>query len=429
MNHRRSKRRSRITAGVVAAVAMGMTATAVTAFACAPRQGHRHWQSSWSTAPQQPNAGTPTTGTNWSMEGFVNQTVRQVVRMSTGGSHIRIRLSNLYGTTPLHVTGATVALSDGGAAVRTGTVVPLTFAGSRATTIRGGGFLDSDSTALAVQPLQLITVTLYFAGASGASTFHDDGLTTSYKATGDHRSDVPGDAFQGPTSHSFYYVTGVDVAGSAGRGTVVTFGDSITNGHNSTVGGDGRYSDALADRLAAAHRPRGVVNVGITGNLLLSDSPCFGDKGTARFRSDVLSQPGVSTVIFEEGTNDIWDSVGNYGCGQTPEVTAQQIIDGYRSVIRAAHARSVKIIGGTMLPFKAFYMKPEDFQRAEAIRDTLNTWIRTSGAFDGVVDFAKAVADPSDPQQLNPAFNSGDGLHPNDAGYRAMAAAVDLNTL
>ena len=231
-----------------------------------------------------------------------------------------------------------------------------------------------------VSALESLTVTLFFAGSTGPSTFHEDGLTASYRAAGDHRFDSGAAAFAKQTSHSFYYLTGVDVTGGRTRNTVVTFGDSITNGHNSTVGGNDRYSDALAGRLALARRPLAVANSGISGNTLLNGLACFGEKGITRFRRDALGQPGVRTVIFGEGTNDIWDSEGKFGgCGQTPRVTADQLIAGYQTLIRAAHARGVRIIGATIIPFKAPYMSPADFLRAEAIRDQVNHWIRTSG--------------------------------------------------
>jgi lysophospholipase L1-like esterase len=271
-------------------------------------------------------------------------------------------------------------------------------------------------------------VTLYFAGTTGPATFHEDGLTTTYLADGNHLHDTGAGAFGGPTSHSSYFLTGVDVTAPRPE-TVVAFGDSITNGHNSTVDGNARYTDALADRLVADHMPLSVANAGITGNLLLHHLPCFGDTGVTRFQRDVLDQPGVRTAIVMEGSNDIWDSVANYGCGTTPEITADQIIDGLRSLIAAAHARGIRVVGATILPFWAFYLSPDQFARAEEIRQAVNSWVLHSGAFDSVADFASAVADPANPQQLNPAYDSGDHLHPDDAGYRAIAATIDTGAL
>jgi lysophospholipase L1-like esterase len=288
---------------------------------------------------QSPVPGNDTTdpkGPNWS-DGFSNQTVRQVIRVSSGGSQVRVRLSNLYGTKPLKVAGATIARTRDGATVEPGTLRSLTFHGARSATISAGRVAASDPAAVPVAALESLTIT---------------------------------------------------------------------------------------------RRPLAVANSGISGNTLLNGLACFGEKGITRFRRDALGQPGVRTVIFGAGTNDIWDSEGKFGgCGQTPQVTADQLIAGYQTLIRAAHARGVRIIGATIIPFKAPYMSPADFLRAEAIRDQANHWIRTSGEFDAVADFAKAVADPADPEELNPACNSGDFLHPNDAGYRAIAATIKPNEL
>lgn len=254
-------------------------------------------------------------------------------------------------------------------------------------------------------------------------------MTTTYRAAGDHRADTGDAAFAGATSHSTYYLTGVDVAGGAARGTVVGFGDSITNGHNSTVGADRRYTDDLAGRLAADHRPLAVTNAGITGNLMLSDSSECGDGGLDRFERDVLDQPGVRTAIVMEGSNDIWDSGADHGCGRTAPVTADQLIAGYQRLVRAAHERGVRVVGATIVPFKAFFEPPDEFAAAEAVRVAVNRWVLTSGAFDATADFAGAVADPADPQQLDPGYDSGDYFHPNDAGYRAIAGTIDPATL
>ncbi len=415
---------------VIAAAAAALAATlmAGSAASASPQQPAMHWSASWTSAMQQPVASTPSMGENWSTEGFSDQTVRQQVRVSGGGNVVRIRLSNLDGTEPLRLAGATIAECAGGAATKPGTMRSLTFRGSRSVTIPAGQVTASDATGLHVAPLESLTVTLYFAAATGPSTFHEDGLTTTYQATGDHARDRGAAAFDGPTSHSYYYLTGVDVA-TRGPQTVVAFGDSITNGHNSTVGGNDRYTDALAERLIAVHSPLSVANAGITGNLLLHQLPCFGETGITRFQRDALGQPGVRTIILMEGSNDIWDSQDSYGCGTTPAVTAGQIIDGFRALIAAAHARGIRVIGATILPFKANYESAADFQRAEAIRQAVNNWILSSGQYDAVADFAAAVADPADPQQLNPSYDSGDHLHPNDAGYRAIAAGINIRNL
>jgi len=421
----RSSFMAAVTAVLAAALAAGPAAAASSPAPAGP------WSASWASAPQPPVASSDAFGPNWSMTGFSDQSIRQVIRLSHGGSRIRIRLSNRYGARPLHVTGATIAEALDGAAPRPGTIRRLSFRGARSVTIPAGRSTASDATALPVSSLESVTITLFFAGATGPSTFHEDGLTTSYRATGDHLADPGSAAFAGTTSHSYYYLDGVDVSGGGARGTVVAFGDSISNGHNSTVGASKRYTDALAGRLAAAHVPLGVANAGITGNLLLSQLPCFGEKGVARFQRDALGQPGVRAVIVEEGTNDIWDSQANHNCGTeiTPVVTARQIIGGYQVLIRAAHARGIRVVGATMLPFKAPYESPADFAKAEAVREAVNRWILTSGQYDAVADFARAVADPADPQRLNPVYDSGDDLHPNDAGYQAIAAAINLGDL
>ncbi|MEU4291556.1 SGNH/GDSL hydrolase family protein [Kribbella sp. NPDC026596] len=364
---------------------------------------HDGWSAAWATAMQRPTANTA----NWSTTGFEHQTIRQTIRLSTGGRSLRIRLSNEYGTKPLHLTGVTVGERH----------LTAPFHGSPRTTIAPGRTITSDPVKIPTVAGEQLTISLYVEGSTGPATFHEDGLTTTYATPGGHLHD---DVVGGETSHSVYYLTGVDVTGATG--TVVTFGDSITNGHNSTVGADRRYSDALAERLRS--RRLGVANVGISGNLLLHELPCFGAQGTSRFESDALGQPGVRTVVVEEGENDIWDSEFNFGCGSTPRVTADQIVAGYRSMIRSAHAHGVRIVGATITPFKADYMQPADFARAEAIRDQVNTWIRTSGQYDAVADFARAVGDPADEQRLNPAYDSGDHLHPNDAGYQALAVVA-----
>jgi lysophospholipase L1-like esterase len=362
---------------------------------------------------------------NWSA-GFTGQSVRQVIRVSRGGSAVRIRLSNVHGTTALRLAGASIGKAGQGAAVRPGSLRPVTFGHSLSTVIPAGREAVSDAALVRVSPLERLTVTLYFAEPTGPSTFHLFSTATSYRTAGDHRFDRDSRAFA-ETSQSWYYLAGVDVAGQNRdeRGAVVTFGDSLTDGTASTTDADNRYPDELAERLAAAGRPMGVLNAGVGGNRLLNDTPGCGQKATARFGRDVLGLPGVRTVIVMEGLNDIGISEGGFG----EKVTGQQLIDGHRALIRAAHARGIRVIGATLTPTKGTFLPGYYTESGEAMREKVNAWIRHSGEYDAVADFERAVADPSDPDQLRQEYNGGDGLHLNDAGMRALAQAVDLATL
>lgn len=417
---------------VAVATALAVQPGAAPAFASGrPPGAHSGWNGAWGAAPHRPVPGNDWDGPNWSLDGFAAQSVRQVVRISAGGSRVRIHLSNAYGTSPLRITGATVAKSGAGAALRPGTLRTLRFGHRAATAVKAGGEATSDPVTLPVAPLESLTVTLFFAAPTGPATFHEGGLATAYRAAGDHRSDTAPDAFAGETSHSRYFLTGVDVAGAAPpvRGTVVAFGDSVTDGHGSTPGADRRYPDRLAERLAASGRRLAVVNAGIGGNKLLTDTLCYGERGLTRFRRDVLDRPGVRTVIVLEGINDIGTGgfPDYFGCGASPEVTAGRLIAAHRALIRAAHARGVRIVGATITPMKGF--QGYDTPAKERVRDAVNHWIRTGGGYDAVADFDRALADPDVPDALRPAFDSGDHLHPNDAGAATLAAAVDLAAL
>ena len=410
-----------------AALVASLATMSMTAAPAAARPDHSvsHWTGTWSTsmiAAFPDFFGTP----NWS-GGFDNHSVRQPVRVSRGGSALRIRVSNVYGTTPLRLTGASIGRAGDGASIRPGSLRVVTFGGRRSAVVPAGRQLGSDPVALRVDPLERLAVTLYFAAPTGPATFHPQALATSYRAAGDHLRDRSGDAYT-ETSQSWYYVSGVDVAGPQPRrdsGVVVAFGDSITDGSFSTPDANNRYPDELAERLVAAGRRLGVVNTGIGGNRILTDADGFGERATARFGRDVLGQPGVRTVIVLEGINDIGLGAGTGGV----PVTAQQLIDGHRALIRAAHARGVRAVGATILPFAGVIYPGYYTERGEAVRDAVNDWIRTSGEYDVVADLDRALADPADPDRLSPAFDGGDGLHPNDAGMRAMAETIDLGSL
>ncbi|MFG2133535.1 SGNH/GDSL hydrolase family protein [Streptomyces sp. NPDC048751] len=388
------------------------------------------WTGAWGTAVQQPVAGSEDWGPNWSRQGFADQSVRQVVRFATGGSALRIRLSNAYGTTPLRITAATVARSAGDAQVWPGTARELTFGGRQSTTIAPGRELVSDAGSLSTSPLEKLTVTLYFADRTGPASFHRFTTATSYRAAGRHLSDVAGDPFKESTN-AWYFLTGVEVSGAASprRGTVVAFGDSLIDGTGATPGADNRFTDKLAERLVAARRPLDVVNAGIGGNRILNDSPCYGDKATDRFPRDVLGRPGVRTVIIHLGANDIGaPQMGDPCMGSAPAVTAGQIIEAHKQLIRAAHAHGVKAVGATILPMKGALF-PVYSEQGEKVRTSVNHWIRTSGAYDAVLDVDRALANPVDPALPRPGYVFQDGLHPNEAGFHAIASAMDLDAL
>lgn len=362
---------------------------------------------------------------NWSLDGFTNQSVRQVVRVTRGGSTVRIRLSNVYGSMPLPLAGASLGVAGDGASVRRATMHTLTFDRSLSTAIPAGREAVSDAVRMRVSPLERLTITLFFAKPTGPATFHMRSFATSYRATGNHQLDESAGAF-GETTTSWYYLTGVDVAGSRGNesGAMVAFGDSITDGAVSTTDANHRYPDELAERLVAAGHPMGVLNAGIATNQVLGTFPGGGVSALDRFQRDALDQPGARTVIILEGINDI--AINTLTTGQP--VTAAQLIDGYRTLIQAAHRRGIRVIGATIMPTKGAVF-PFYTDGGDAVREAVNDWIRNSGVYDAVVDLDRVIADPADPDRMRPDYNSGDGVHPNDAGMRAIADAIDLDTL
>jgi lysophospholipase L1-like esterase len=354
---------------------------------------------------------------------FHDQTIRMVAHSSVEGTALRIHLSNLRSTIPLTVGAVSIAAQADRATAVAGSQRAATFSHKRSVTIPAGAELVSDPVSMSVKAGQNVLVSIYLPNATSSATWHSDAFDTSYLSVpGDHTADAADGNYIAATT-SWYYLSGLDVVSPDARGTVVAFGDSITDGYNTPAGAYHRWPDDLARRLAGTH-PMGVVDAGIGGNRVLTDVPNIwqGISATRRFAHDALGQPGVRDVILLEGINDIGN---NAGPGGAP-LTAQDLINGYRNLIQQAHAADVRIIGGTLLPDKGAGYYSDS---AEAIRQAVNTWIRTSGAFDGVVDFEKAVADPAEPTALSPAFDSGDHLHPNEAGMQALANAVDLSLL
>lgn len=374
------------------------------------------WAAAWgaspvvgSEIPWSPNCRAGT--------GLADQTVRNVLFTSTGGSQTRIRLSNVFGTTALTVGSATVAIQGDGATPLGGTLRQLRFAGSPGVTMVAGGQALSDPVDLAVPPLSKLLVSVYVPGPTGPVTNHPFTAQGNYIAAGDQTG---AQATGWQDNPCWMLVDGVDVkANSRVTGSVVALGDSITDTSATSGNADQRWPDHLARRLNA--RPGkilSVVNAGLGGNRVLAPrdgEPYWGVPALARLHRDVFSQTGVQAVIVFEGINDL-----GY------DATAPQLIAAYQQIVALARQQGLRVYGATITPFKGSFIWTET--RAQSWRE-INNWIRTSRTFDGVFDFAKATADPADPDRLNPAHDSGDHLHPNDAGCVAMANAVDLNRL
>jgi lysophospholipase L1-like esterase len=348
-----------------------------------------------------------------------NQTIRQIVRTSLGGSRVRIVLSNAFGTAPIDIGGATIALREKESTLQAASVKPLTFGGSAAARVLAGATLVSDPVDLAVAPLTDLAVDLFVPGELGISaspvTTHNGALQTNYiSVAGNHAGVVAMGVDTRPTS--WFLLSRVEVMAPARTMAVVAFGDSITDGSRSTVDTNNRWPDHLARRLAAQKGAGvAVLNAGIGGNRVLGDGA--GLSALARFDKDVLMQTGVTHVVVMEGINDIGIARSN------PSPSAADLIAGHKQLIERAHARGLKIYGATLTPFDG---APYYTAEGEAKRQALNEWIRTSKAYDAVIDFDKATRDPAAPTKFLPLYDSGDHLHPGDAGYKAMGEAVDL---
>jgi lysophospholipase L1-like esterase len=348
-----------------------------------------------------------------------NQTLRQIVHVSSGGSRIRVVLSNAFGTLPIAVGAAHVALRAMEANLQPQSVKPLTVSGSAAFTVLAGAVVLTDPVDLTVPAAGDLAIDLYFPGEVGTGpsplTVHNGALQTNYLLTTGNNSGVVAPAVTARPAQ-WVLLSRVEVTAAPSTGTIVTFGDSITDGTRSTADTNSRWPDVLAQRLAAAKKPFGISNQGIAGNRLLGDGA--GVSALARFDRDVLLQTGASHVIVLEGINDIGVARNN------AKPTDQDLIGAHQQMIERAHARGLKIIGATLTPFEgAAYFTPE----GEAKRQALNEFIRAGGLYDGVIDFDKATRDPAAPTKFNPLYDSGDHLHPNDAGYKAMGEAIDLN--
>lgn len=373
------------------------------------------WVGTWSGAPAGPEPNAP--------DGYPGWSIRNVVHTSVGGTSVRVHLSNLFGRAPLLVGRATVAVAaaPGSPSAAAGSMRSLTFGGRTSVRVPAGGAVVSDAVQLSVPQAADLLVTTYTPKASGPVTYHPRAQQTSFMAFGERTARSDGAAYTTRTPY-WRYVTGVDVFTRQAAGSVVLFGDSITDGITSTVGANHRWPDRLAARLRGSGDRAlrlGVLNEGISGNRVLRDGEYGGNpSGLSRLDRDALSQAGVRTLVVELGINDVL---------RPPQRTgAREIVAGLREIVARAHERGLRVLGATLTPCQGHVNYNA---RAEAVRQQVNAAIRAGTVFDEVIDFDRALRDPERPGALLPVYDSGDHLHPSDAGYLRMAETVKLSLL
>lgn len=379
-----------------------IAAAALLLVAAAP--GGNRWTRAW-------------TSSNWPMPAESAQTVENVtlassVRVAASGSAIRIRLGNDYGTAPVKIGHVSVSFGD--------KTVDVTFGGQKSAVMVAGAPLVSDPVALPVTAFGIVSVRIYLPEKVVLSTLHDDSANPTYIIPGEGRDEV---LYRLPGMGNRPFLAGIDVLSDEPRPVVVAVGDSITD--NPSCANDApilcRWPDVLARRMAKVGMPQVVISQAISGNRVLA--PGWGPSTLARFDRDVLSIPGVTHIVLLEGVNDIGNSGRERNGVTNPTITADELIAGYRQVILRAHERGIKVIGMTILPFEgAQYYSPE----REAIRVAVNQWIRTSGAFDGVIDMDAVMGEPGHPARLAAGLQGGDNLHPDGRGHTRMGEAIDL---
>ncbi|GAB3836626.1 SGNH/GDSL hydrolase family protein [Kribbella italica] len=388
--------------------------------------GKSTWVGSWSAGITRPEAA------GFSATGLTDQSARYVVRPSVGGDKVRIRFTNIYGDRPVQIGGATVAKANAAtpamsdldpASKRT-----LTFGGKTTATMNKGAELLSDPVNLRVPDLATLVISVYYPTATGPTSWHAQTFQENYFGPGNLTNETAGTAYTTTRPCCWTFLSGVDVQTSDADGAVVVLGDSIAEGVGSTANANNRWPDQLAERLAADHRrgTAGVLNVGLSGSRLNRDGtePILGSPGfeqlglnaLARLNEDVLAQTRPETVITHLGINDLWMN----------GASADQIIAQLQQVNAQLKERGIRSLGATITPYEGFTTPGGWTAEKETNRQAVNSWLRNSHTFDGVIDFDRVLRDPAAPSKLNAAYDSGDHIHPNDAGYQAMANSIPL---
>jgi lysophospholipase L1-like esterase len=371
----------------------------------------RRWVTAWFAAPDSPGPA------------FAGKSIRQIVRVSIAGKMVRLRFSNLFGKTSITIGAVHIARHKSGSTIVGGTTRAITFDGNPVVSIGPGADVLSDAAIFPVVALEELSISLYLPGGVEASTMHSTAIQTAYITAGNA---VEQEVFPaGETDTSRFFLTDVDVTAEKNGRAFVVMGDSITDGVGSTEDRNARWPDALAERLQSSSKLSSiaVVNSGISGNRILNDGaePYLGPSGLKRFDSDVLKKAGLKWILLFSGGNDI--SAAHVLGTPRDKVSTAQIIDGMKILIERARRKGIKIWGATLTPKlgSRFY-----YPEGEKMRQEINSWIRTSNAFEGVVDFDRVIRDPDHPERILPAYDSGDHVHPNDAGYKAMAASISF---
>jgi lysophospholipase L1-like esterase len=348
-----------------------------------------------------------------SQKGFENQTIRMVLHPHVDGNKIRLRLSNIFSEEPLAIEEVHVAISQKGSEIDPDTDQQVTFNGESTLSIPPGERKFSDSISLELSGDKALAVSLYVKEKSGPVTWHPISMQTTYISNGNDVSKSVSSAFN-EQENSWFWLDGVDTLADSSVKGIVVMGSSIANGNSSTVNKNRRWPDYLARRLKQKDSDLTIMNAGISGNQLINSLPDKGENAYTRLERDVFNQSGVKAVILHQGLNDI---------RHYPEYDADKIIERMKQIIDSTHDQGLTIYGGTLTPFKGSGMFTS---KGENTRQEVNDWIRTSGEFDGVIDFDKALRDPDEPERYLQKYDSGDHLHPNDAGYKRMADTVDL---